>query len=152
MIFVTHDLDEAIYLGDRVIGLLPGVSQPLTLLPLYVGGFLGPFGGGRPGVFVGVGARSGAPAGSGKVSYFEGTPIPRSVLLTAVLAFAAWHGRLGDDLYGSVWTLGRWELHPLTLMPSRRSSLRSGIQMQVRAPVSSANPTTRSPLASPRCA
>src|SRR5213076_75126 len=27
---------------------------------------------------------------SGKVRYFEGTPIPTSVLLTGVLAFAAW--------------------------------------------------------------
>ena len=31
-------------------------------------------------------------ADSGKVKYFEGTPIPTSVLLTAVLAFAAWQG------------------------------------------------------------
>ena len=33
--------------------------------------------------------------GSGKVAYFEGTPIPASVLLTGVLAFAAW--RAGWD-------------------------------------------------------
>ena len=31
-------------------------------------------------------------ADSGKVKYFEGTPIPTTVLLTAVLAFAAWKG------------------------------------------------------------
>ena len=55
-------------------------------------------------------------AGSGKVAYFEGTPIPTTVLLTAVLAFAAWNGRLGDAVYGGVWRLGAWDLHPLGLL------------------------------------
>ena len=55
-------------------------------------------------------------AGSDKVAYFEGTPIPTSVLLTAVLAFAAWQGRIGNDLYGGVLTLGPWQLHPLVLL------------------------------------
>jgi len=54
--------------------------------------------------------------GSGKVKYFEGTPIPTSVVLTGLLAFAAWHGRLGDSLYWGVWKLGPWELHPLVLL------------------------------------
>jgi CDP-diacylglycerol---serine O-phosphatidyltransferase len=53
---------------------------------------------------------------SGKVAYFEGTPIPTSVVLTALLAFAAWHDRLGDDLYGGLVTLGPWELHMLSLL------------------------------------
>ena len=55
-------------------------------------------------------------AGADKVSHFEGTPIPTSVLLTGVLAFAAWQGRLGDDLYGGSWTIGPWELHLLALL------------------------------------
>ena len=54
--------------------------------------------------------------GADKVAYFEGTPIPTSVLLTAVLAAAAWQGRLGDELWGGVWQLGPWALHPLALM------------------------------------
>jgi CDP-diacylglycerol--serine O-phosphatidyltransferase len=53
---------------------------------------------------------------SGKVAYFEGTPIPTSVLLTAVLGYAAWQQRLGLALYGGAWTLGPWELHPLSLL------------------------------------
>lgn len=53
---------------------------------------------------------------SGKVKYFEGTPIPTSVLLTGVLAFAAWQGRLGAELYGGVVELGPWQLHPLVLL------------------------------------
>jgi CDP-diacylglycerol--serine O-phosphatidyltransferase len=53
---------------------------------------------------------------SGKVSYFEGTPIPTSVLLIGVLAFAAWQGRIGDALYGGVYAIGPWDLHPLVLL------------------------------------
>lgn len=52
----------------------------------------------------------------GKVSYFEGTPIPTSVVLTGVLAYAAWQGRIGEALYGGSWLLGPWQLHPLALL------------------------------------
>nr|WP_145551515.1 CDP-alcohol phosphatidyltransferase family protein [Variovorax boronicumulans] len=52
----------------------------------------------------------------GKVKYFEGTPIPTSVVLTGVLAFAAWQGRIGDALYGGAWLLGPWQLHPMALL------------------------------------
>jgi CDP-diacylglycerol---serine O-phosphatidyltransferase len=54
--------------------------------------------------------------GGDKVKYFEGTPIPTSVLLTGVLAFAAWQQRLGDALYGGVYSIGPWDLHPLALL------------------------------------
>ena len=60
--------------------------------------------------------------GTGKVPYFEGTPIPTSVVLTAVLAFAAWQERLGERLYGGVWNLG-WELHPLVLLFAASGSM-----------------------------
>ena len=55
-------------------------------------------------------------AGSDKVAYFEGTPIPTSVLITGVLAFAAAQQRVGDELYGGVYAIGPWELHPLALL------------------------------------
>ncbi len=54
--------------------------------------------------------------GGDKVAYFEGTPIPTSVLLVAILAVLAWQDRLGAHLYGGVWALGPWDLHPLALM------------------------------------
>jgi CDP-diacylglycerol---serine O-phosphatidyltransferase len=54
--------------------------------------------------------------GSAKVKYFEGTPIPTSVVLVAVLAFAAWLGRIGaGNVWGGAWDIG-WQLHPLTLL------------------------------------
>ena len=55
-------------------------------------------------------------AGADKVAYFEGTPIPTSVLLTAILAYLAWQGRLGDSIPGGAWVLGPWTLHPLALL------------------------------------
>ncbi len=55
-------------------------------------------------------------AGGDKVPFFEGTPIPTSVVLTGVLALAAWQDRLGANLYGGVWTIGMWELHPMALL------------------------------------
>ena len=54
--------------------------------------------------------------GTGKVRYFEGTPIPTSVVLTAVLAYAAWRGRVGAEILGGTWTIGPWDLHPLVLL------------------------------------
>ena len=54
--------------------------------------------------------------GGDKVAYFEGTPIPTSVVLTAVLAFAAWRDRVGENLYWGAWTIGPWDLHPLVLI------------------------------------
>jgi CDP-diacylglycerol--serine O-phosphatidyltransferase len=53
---------------------------------------------------------------TGKVTYFEGTPIPTSVFLTGLLAFAAWQGRIGEQLYGGAWMVGPWSLHPLALL------------------------------------
>jgi CDP-diacylglycerol--serine O-phosphatidyltransferase len=54
--------------------------------------------------------------GGAKPRYFEGTPIPTSVVLTAVLACAAWQGRVGDEVYFGAVQLGPWVLHPLTLL------------------------------------
>jgi CDP-diacylglycerol--serine O-phosphatidyltransferase len=55
-------------------------------------------------------------AGADKVAYFEGTPIPTSVVLVFILALAAWLGRVNENLYGGVWELGPWDLHPLALL------------------------------------
>jgi CDP-diacylglycerol--serine O-phosphatidyltransferase len=53
-----------------------------------------------------------ATAPGGKVRHFEGTPIPTSLGLVAILAALAWWGRTGDAL-----PLGRWEAGPLVLHP-----------------------------------
>src|SRR5499425_1286506 len=55
-------------------------------------------------------------AGSGKVAYFEGTPIPTSIVLTGCLALAASYDRIGAALPGGEWTFAGGTLHPLSLL------------------------------------
>ena len=55
-------------------------------------------------------------AGADKVKYFEGTPIPTSVVLVGVLAYAASKGAIGANVWGGALTLGPWQLHPLVLL------------------------------------
>lgn len=62
-------------------------------------------------------------AGTGKVKYFEGTPIPSSVLLVGLLGFAAWQGRIDDAIYLGQVTLGPWQWHPLVLSYALSGSL-----------------------------
>ncbi len=62
-------------------------------------------------------------AGGDKVKYFEGTPIPSSVLLAAVLAIAAATGRHGETLWFGVVRMGPVALHPLVLMFAVSGSL-----------------------------
>lgn len=59
----------------------------------------------------------------GKVKYFEGTPIPTSVVIVGLLAAAAWTGAIGADLWFGVWQLGPWQLHPLVLVYALSGSL-----------------------------
>ncbi len=54
-------------------------------------------------------------AGGDKVKYFEGTPIPSSVVLVLVLVIAAASGRLGQALWFGRFP-GQLGLHPLALM------------------------------------
>jgi CDP-diacylglycerol--serine O-phosphatidyltransferase len=59
----------------------------------------------------------------GKVRYFEGTPIPTSVVLVLILAIATWQDRLGHQLWGGAMMVGPWELHPLVLLFALSGSL-----------------------------
>jgi CDP-diacylglycerol--serine O-phosphatidyltransferase len=52
---------------------------------------------------------------SGKVKYFEGTPIPTSVLLVGLFAVLHFLGRLGANLWLGTWSIGGADLHPLAL-------------------------------------
>jgi CDP-diacylglycerol--serine O-phosphatidyltransferase len=61
--------------------------------------------------------------GSDKVKYFEGTPIPTSLVLVAVIAIAVMQGAIGSHLWFGVTHLGPWQLHPLVLMFAVSGSL-----------------------------
>jgi CDP-diacylglycerol--serine O-phosphatidyltransferase len=61
--------------------------------------------------------------GSDKVEYFEGTPIPSSLLLVIVIAIAAVNGAIGNHLWFGITHIGPWQLHPLVLMFAVSGSL-----------------------------
>ena len=53
---------------------------------------------------------------SGKVKYFEGTPIPTSVALVAFLAVLYSQDRIGANFWLGQWNLGGAVLHPVALL------------------------------------
>lgn len=61
--------------------------------------------------------------GGDKVKYFEGTPIPTSLLIVGILFYAASTGAISDALWFGELTLGGFKLHPLVLMFALSGSL-----------------------------
>ena len=54
--------------------------------------------------------------GTGKVKYFEGTPIPTSILLVGLLTFAASQNAIGSNLWFGALSIAGHTLHPLALL------------------------------------
>jgi CDP-diacylglycerol---serine O-phosphatidyltransferase len=52
----------------------------------------------------------------GKVSHFEGTPIPTSVLLVLMWMIAFSSGAVGDEMWGGAVSIGSTQWHPLSLV------------------------------------
>lgn len=61
--------------------------------------------------------------GSDQVRYFEGTPIPTSLVLVLVLAVAIWRGAMGEQMWFGAIAIGKFDLHPLVLMFAVSGSL-----------------------------
>ncbi len=61
--------------------------------------------------------------GADKVSHFEGTPIPTSIVLVGVLAFAAYRRAIGEQLWLGEIEIAGYRLHWLTLMYAVSGSL-----------------------------
>ncbi len=59
----------------------------------------------------------------GKVKYFEGTPIPTSLLLVMLMFAAASQGALGESLWFGEIELGGFTLHPMVLLFAISGSL-----------------------------
>jgi len=53
---------------------------------------------------------------TGKVKYFEGTPIPTSIAIVALLGVAFQLGRIEEDLWFGAYQVGPAVLHPLALV------------------------------------
>ena len=61
--------------------------------------------------------------GGDKVKYFEGTPIPSSLLLVMLIAIAAVNGAIGNKLWFGVTDIGPGQFHPLVLLFAVSGSL-----------------------------
>jgi CDP-diacylglycerol--serine O-phosphatidyltransferase len=61
--------------------------------------------------------------GGSKVKYFEGTPIPTSLLLVMMLSVAAMQGALGESLWFGRAVFAGFTLHPLVLSFALSGSL-----------------------------
>ena len=59
----------------------------------------------------------------GKVRYFEGTPIPTSIVLVGLVAWAASVGAIGERLWLGAVHIGPWLLHPLSVLYALSGSL-----------------------------
>lgn len=71
---------------------------------------------------------------TGKVKYFEGTPIPTSLALVAVL-FVAWHqDAVGSALWGGAVVIGPATLHPLVLLYALSGSLMISERIRIPKP------------------
>jgi CDP-diacylglycerol---serine O-phosphatidyltransferase len=55
-------------------------------------------------------------AGTGKVTHFQGTPIPTSIVIVALLGIAFALGRVDDALWLGVYQLGPALVHPLSVV------------------------------------
>jgi CDP-diacylglycerol---serine O-phosphatidyltransferase len=62
-------------------------------------------------------------AGTAKVKYFEGTPIPTSFMVVCVLTLAAFLGDIGEQLWFGEISVGAHVFHPLTLIFGLSGSL-----------------------------
>ena len=75
-----------------------------------------------------------ADADTGKVKYFEGTPIPTSIVIVTVLGLAFYFDRVGDNLwFGSV-RIGSATLHPLALMYAMSGSAMISATLRIPKP------------------
>lgn len=72
--------------------------------------------------------------GGDKVRYFEGTPIPTSLLIVVLLAVAAWQGDIGEAIWFGVVQLGPWQLHPLVLVYVLSGSLMISKTLRIPKP------------------
>jgi len=71
---------------------------------------------------------------TGKVKYFEGTPIPTSILIVALLGAAFRLGKIDADLWFGVYTVGPALLHPLALVYAASGSAMISATLRVPKP------------------
>jgi CDP-diacylglycerol---serine O-phosphatidyltransferase len=71
---------------------------------------------------------------TGKVKYFEGTPIPTSILIVLLLGAAFQRGRIEDDFWLGAVQIGPAVLHPLALIYAASGSAMISATLRVPKP------------------
>jgi CDP-diacylglycerol--serine O-phosphatidyltransferase len=71
---------------------------------------------------------------TGKVKYFEGTPIPTSVALVGILALAFQAARIDGSLWFGAYDIAGMTLHPLVLMYALSGSLMISATIRIPKP------------------
>ena len=71
---------------------------------------------------------------TGKVKYFEGTPIPTSIVIVVILAVAFWLGRVDEQLWLGAWRVGPATLHPLALVYAASGSAMISATLRIPKP------------------
>lgn len=75
-----------------------------------------------------------ADARTGKVKYFEGTPIPTSIAIVAILGVAFYLGRVDAALWLGTIRVGPGTLHPLTLLYAASGSAMISATLRIPKP------------------
>jgi CDP-diacylglycerol--serine O-phosphatidyltransferase len=75
-----------------------------------------------------------ADAETGKVKYFEGTPIPTSIVIVLLLGIAFRLNAIDDQLWFGAWQIGPALLHPLALAYAASGSAMISATLRVRKP------------------
>ena len=71
---------------------------------------------------------------TGKVKYFEGTPIPTSVVIVGILAVALWLGRTDEHLWFGTYRVGFAWFHPLSLLYAASGSAMISATLRIPKP------------------
>jgi CDP-diacylglycerol---serine O-phosphatidyltransferase len=71
---------------------------------------------------------------TGKVKYFEGTPIPTSIAIVGLLGLAFGLGRINEDLWLGAYRIGPAHLHPLALLYAASGSAMISATLRIRKP------------------
>lgn len=75
-----------------------------------------------------------ADTATGKVKYFEGTPIPTTIAIVGMWAVAFALGRTGEHVWFGVVNIGPWMLHPIALVYAASGSAMISATLRVPKP------------------
>jgi CDP-diacylglycerol--serine O-phosphatidyltransferase len=73
-------------------------------------------------------------AHTGKVKYFEGTPIPTSILIVLLLGAASFAGRIDDRLWFGAYHIGPAIVHPIALIYALSGSAMISATLRIPKP------------------